>query len=498
MAAFGGSLLLVPFIGAEFMPHLDEGALWVRATTPYTISWEEASKLAPKIRRILMDFPQVTTVANELGRPDDGTDPTGFFNDEFYVGLKPYDDAAWRGPIRTKPQLIDAIQQKLSGFPGVIFNYTQPAEDAVDEAATGLKSGLAVKIFGADLETLEAKAEAVKRVIAGVAGVTDISIVRELGQPTVTIEPDREKIARYGLNVSDVNALIETGIGGTAATQVIQGERQFDLVVRMQEPFRDNVEAIRSLLIATPDGQHLPLGEFCTIRVGKGASFIYRESNERYIGVQFSVEDRDMASAVGEARDAVKRAIALPAGYRIDWGGEYRDYLAARTQMAFILPLTVVIILLILFALYGNLKFPLIIMFSVVVTQPVGGLLALKLTGTNFSVSSGLGFVALMGVAVQTSVILYSFINKLRLEGRDILTATHDAALLRLRPILMTALVACFGLLPAAMSTGIGSDSQKPFAIVVVGGLASRLLLSIFMAPVLYVLVAREDDVLKV
>ncbi len=499
LAAFGASLLLVPFIGAEFMPHLDEGALWIRATTPYTISWDEASKLSPKIRAVLRSFPQVTTVANELGRPDDGTDPTGFFNNEFYVGLRPYDDPAWRtGAIRTKPQLIAAIDEKLAVFPGVIFNHTQPAEDAVDEAETGLKSSLAVKIFGPDLATLEQKADAAKQVLARVPGIDHISIVRQLGQPSLVIQPDRGTLARYGLNVADLNTVIEAGIGGATVSQVIQGERQFDLVVRMQERFRENADAIRNLLVTTPDGQNLPLGQFCDIRVENGASFIYREGNQRYIGVQFSVEGRDLASAIGQARDEVARAVRLPAGYRFDWGGEYKDYLAARAQMTVIMPLTLVLILLILFALYGNLKFPLIIVFSVLVTAPVGGLVALKLTGTNFSVSSGLGFVALMGVAVQTSVILYSFVNKLRIDGRETVAAIHAAAMMRLRPIMMTALVACFGLLPAAMSTGIGSDSQKPFAIVVVGGLISRLVLSIFMAPALYALVARDDDVLKV
>ncbi len=292
--------------------------------------------------------------------------------------------------------------------------------------------------------------------------------------------------------------MIETAMGGKAASQVIQGERQFDLLVRMQEPYRKDADAIKNLLIATPAGQHLPLSQFADIKVNNGASFIYRESNSRFIGVQFSVRNRDLAGAVEEARREVDRQMKLPLGYTFDWGGEYKDYLAAKEQMKVIAPLTIVLILLILFALYGNLKFPLIILFSVLVTEPVGGLLALWYTGTNFSVSSGLGFVALMGVAVLTSVILYSFINKLRLEGKDIVTATYEASLLRLRPIMMTALVACIGLLPAAMSTGIGSDSQKPFAIVIVGGLLSRLLLSIFLAPVLYAIVARRDDVLKV
>jgi cobalt-zinc-cadmium resistance protein CzcA len=497
-AIFCGSLLLIPFIGGEFMPHLDEGALWVRATTPYTISFEEASRLSPQIRDILLSFPQVTTVANELGRPDDGTDPTGFFNNEFYVGLKPYSDKAWSGELRTKPKLIEAVQKKLAAFPGVIFNYTQPAEDAVDEAETGLKSALAVKIFGQNLATLEDKATQVRTILNKIPGITEITVVRELGQPSLTITPDRAKLARYGLNVSDVNTMVDTALGGESASKVIQGERQFDLVVRLQAPYRSDENAIKKLLIATPDGQYLPLSEFCEIKVENGASFIYRESNERYIGVQFSVEGRDLASAVGEARRKVDEAVKLPIDYRFDWGGEYKEYLASQEQMKVILPLTVLLILTILFILYGNFKFPLIIFFSVLITEPVGGLLALYVTHTNFSVSSMLGFVALMGVAVQTSVILYSFINKLRLEGMDILTATHEASLLRLRPIMMTALVACFGLLPAAMSTGIGSDSQKPFAIVIVAGLASRLLLSIFLSPVLYSLAARDGDTLQV
>src|SRR5471030_703280 len=496
LAIFGSSLLLIPLIGGEFMPHLDEGALWVRATTPYTISFEEASKLSPQIRNILLSFPQVTTVANELGRPDDGTDPTGFFNNEFYVGLKPYSDRSWKGG--TKPKLIEEVQKKLASFPGVIFNYTQPAEDAVDEAETGLKSALAVKIFGQDLATLEQKAFQTKNILSKIPGIAGITVVRELGQPSLTITPDRAKLARFGLNVSDVNTLVETAMGGTAATQVIQGERQFDLIVRMQEPYRSDENAIRNMLIATADGQYLPLSQFCDIRVENGASFIYRESNSSYIGVQFSVEGRDLASAVGEARRKVDADVKLPIGYKFDWGGEYKEYLASQEQMKVILPLTVLLILMILFFLYGNLKFPVIIFLSVLVTEPVGGLLALYLTRTNFSVSSMLGFVALMGVAVQTSVILYSFINKLRLEGRDIPTATLEASMLRLRPIMMTALVACFGLLPAAMSTGIGSDSQKPFAIVIVAGLASRLLLSIFLSPVLYALVARDGDTLQV
>ena len=495
---FGASLLLVPFIGGEFMPHLDEGALWIRATMPYTISFEESSKLPPQVRDLLLSYPQVTVVGSEHGRPDDGTDPTGFFNCEFYVGLKPYNDKAWSGKIHTKKELIADIDSKLKAYPGVIFNYTQPAEDAVDEALTGLKSSLAVKIFGPDLNVLERNAVLVKNTLEKVPGFTDLTVVRELGQPSLLISADRAKIARYGINVSDVEAVIDAAVGGQAATQVIQGEKLFDLVVRMQPQFRSSAAQIGDLLVGTPDGQQIPLRAIADITQGNGASFIYRENNSRYIGVQFSVEGRDLESAVHDGQAAVNKALHLPTGYWAAWGGEYSQLVEARKQLNVIGPLTVALIFLILFALYGNFKFPMSIAIGVIMTEPVGAFIALKLTHTPFSVSSILGLLALLGVSVETAVILVSYINKLRAEGRDIRTATYEAALLRLRPIMMTALVACLGLLPAALSTGIGSDTQKPFAIVIVAGLISRLCLAFFVDPVLYTMVAREGDVLQV
>ncbi|HKD83528.1 MAG TPA: CusA/CzcA family heavy metal efflux RND transporter [Terriglobales bacterium] len=496
---FGATLLLVPFIGGEFMPHLDEGALWVRATMPYTISFEEASKIAPQIRATLMSYSQVTVVASELGRPDDGTDPTGFFNCEFYVGLKPYKDKAWAaGDIHTKPELIKSINERLSSFPGIIFNYTQPAEDAVDEALTGLKSSLAVKIYGSDLNVLQDKAIQIKNTLAKVPGFTDLTVVRELGQPSLLIDVDRDKIARYGINVADVEAVISAAVGGQAATQVIQGEKLFDLVVRMQPQFRSSANEIGQLLVGTPDGKQIPLIELATIKQGNGASFIYRENNSRYIGVQYSIEGRDLERAVRDGQRAVNQSVTLPQGYWLDWGGEYSQFLEAKAQLMLIGPLALGIIFLILFALYGNFKFPVTIALGVILTEPVGALLALKLTGTPFSVSSVLGLLALLGVSVETAVILVSYINKLRQEGMDIPTATREASLLRLRPIMMTALVACLGLLPAALSTGIGSDTQKPFAIVIVAGLISRLFIGFFVNPVLYLMVARDGDVLQV
>jgi len=498
-AIFGATLLLVPFIGGEFMPHLDEGALWVRATMPYTISFEEASKIAPQIRQILMSYPQVTVVGSELGRPDDGTDPTGFFNCEFYVGLKPYKDQAWQtGRIRDKQQLIASIDSKLRTYPGIIFNYTQPAEDAVDEALTGLKSSLAVKVYGPDLQVLQKTALEIKKTLSQVPGFTELTVVRELGQPSLLVDVNREKIARYGINVGDVENVVQAAVGGQAATQVIQGEKLFDLVVRMQPQFRSNAQQIGNLLVGTPDGQQVPLSELANITQGNGASFIYRENNSRYIGIQYSIEGRDLARAVEEGQAAVKRSIILPEGYWMAWGGEYSQYVAAKEQLNVIGPLAVVLIFLILFALYGNFKFPVSIGLGVIMTEPVGALVALKLTHTPFSVSSVLGLLALLGVSVETAVILVSYINKLRLEGKDIRTATREAALLRLRPIMMTALVAGLGLLPAALSTGIGSDTQKPFAIVIVTGMVSRLLLGFFVDPTWYLTVAREGDVLQV
>ena len=495
---FGGTLLLVPSIGGEFMPHLDEGALWVRATMPYTISFDEASKVAPQIRQILMSYPQVTVVGSELGRPDDGTDPTGFFNCEFYVGLKPYKDRAWQGKIHTKEELTDSIRQRLETYPGIIFNYTQPAEDAVDEALTGLKSALAVKVYGSDLNVLQDKALQIKQVLSHVPGFTELTVVRELGQPSLIVDIDREKIARYGINVADVEAVVQAAVGGQAATQVIQGEKLFDLVVRMEPQFRSSAQQIGNLLVGDPSGHQIPLSALADIHQGNGASFIYRENNSRYIGVQYSIEGRDLAGAVADGQRAVAKVVSLPSGYRMDWGGEYSEYVAARSQLSVIGPLTVILIFLILFALYGNFKFPVSIALGVVMTEPVGALLALKLTGTPFSVSSVLGLLALMGVSVETAVILVSYINKLRLEGRGIREATYEASLLRLRPIMMTALVACLGLLPAALSHGIGSDTQRPFAIVVVAGLISRLFLGFFVNPVLYEQVAQEGDVLQV
>jgi len=490
------ALVMMRGIGAEFMPHLDEGSLWVRATMPYTISFDEASKISPQIRQILRSFPEVTTVGSELGRPDDGTDSTGFFNDEFFVGLKPY--SQWDDKYRSKQDLIAAIDKKLSVFPGIQFNYTQPAEDAVDEAETGLKSSLAVKVYGPDLHVLQAKGKAIKQAMEKVRGITDLTLVHELGQPNLSIKIDREKIARYGINVEDINKLIEAAVGGDVATEVAQGEKQFDLLVRLQPQYRDNPQQIGEIPVATPGGQQIPLKELADIGIANGASFIYRENGSRYIGVQFSVSGRDLAGAVNDAIAQVARDVKLPHGYRLEWGGEYKEYTASRAQMNLILPLTLLLIFGLLFVLYGNFKFPFITVAGVLLSAPFGAILAMWLTGTPFSVSSAIGFIVLFGVSVLTGVVYISCVNELRLGGMDIARAVHEAAVLRLRPITMTALVAALGLLPAAIASGVGTDSQRPFALVIVAGMLSRLLIGMFLMPALYALVARQGDRLQV
>jgi cobalt-zinc-cadmium resistance protein CzcA len=495
-ALLGLSLLLVPFMGAEFMPKLDEGALWVRATMPYTISFDEAAKISPQIRQVLRSFPVVTTVTSELARPDDGTDSTGFFNDEFFVGLKPYSE--WHGAYRDKQALIDAINAKLQKFPGIQFNYAQPAEDAVDEAETGLKSALAVKVYGPNLRTLQAKGKQIKAAMEKVPGITDVTLVHELGQPNLAIKIDRAKIARYGVNVDDINNLISAAVGGNVATEVVQGEKQFDLVVRLLPQYRHSPQQIGDIPVATPGGQEIPLKEFASIKVENGASFIYRENDSRYIGVQFAVQGRDLAGAVQDAMAKVAKQVKLPQGYRLDWGGEYKEYAASHHQLNVVLPLTLAVIFLLLFALYGNFKFPLITVLGVLLSAPIGGIVALWVTHTPFSVSSGIGFLALFGVSVQTAVVYISYVNELRLSGTSVAEAIREGAILRLRPIMMTALVAALGLLPAAIAVGVGTDTQKPFALVIVSGLFTRLAISIFLMPALYSLVAREGDSLKV
>src|ERR1700722_16509667 len=489
-----GSLATSGIVGSEFLPHLDEGALWVRGTLAPSTGQTEGVRVANLARETLAAFPEATIVTSQVGRPDDGTDTTGFFNTEYCVDLKPKEK--WR-PVfhQNKEELIAAMQRELDKIPGVIWNFSQPIADNMEEAVSGVKGELAVKIYGDDLRTLEDKADEVVKVMRTVQGVEDLGVFRLLGQPNLNVEVDRQQAARFQLNVADIQDAVQTAVGGNALTQVLQGEQRYDLVARYLEPYRDTREAITNIRLLSPSGERVSLAQLCKIQMRDGGSEIYREGNERYVAVKYSARGRDLGSTVEEAIAKVGKQVQLPRGYHIKWEGEYESEKRAAARLGIIVPLTVLIIFVILYTMFKSMKWASLIIVNVMMT-PLGGMAALLLTHTHFSVSSGIGFLALFGVSVQTGVIMLEYINQRRARGHSIEEAAVEGAVLRLRPIMVTSLVATLGFLPAALSHPIGSDSQRPFAIVIVGGLISGLLLSIFLLPTLYAWVAREGDVL--
>jgi cobalt-zinc-cadmium resistance protein CzcA len=479
-------------IGSEFLPHLDEGSLWVRGTLAPSTGPDEGVRLANQARILLCSFPEATDCTSQVGRPDDGTDTTGFFNTEYYVGLKPKEQ--WR-PVfhEDKERLIAAMQRELDKIPGVIWNFSQPIADNMEEAVSGVKGELAVKIYGDDLRILEGRADQIAGIMRDIRGIEDLGVLRVMGQPNLNFIVDRKQASRYQVNVADIQDAIQTAVGGNAVSQVLQGEQRYDLVVRYDAPYRDTKEAIQNIHLLSPSGARVSLDQLSTVEVRDGASEIYREANSRYIAIKYSVRGRDLGGAVEEAIKKVGEQVKLPRGYHIDWEGEYESQKRSQKRLAIVLPLTILGIFVILYAMFGSAKWAVLLLANVAMA-PIGGLLALLLTGTHFSVSSGVGFLALFGVSVQTGVIMLEYINQLRTRGHTVEEAAIDGAVLRLRPIMMTMLVATFGLLPAALSRGIGSDSQRPFAIVIVGGLVAALLLSIFLLPTLYVWIARDGD----
>jgi heavy metal efflux system protein len=479
-------------IGSEFLPHLDEGSLWVRGTLAPSTGPDEGIRLANQARIVLCSFPEATECTSQAGRPDDGTDTTGFFNTEYFVGLKPKEQ--WR-PVfhENKEELIAAISRELEGIPGVIWNFSQPISDNMEEAVSGVKGELAVKIYGDDLAVLEGTADQIVGIMRDIRGIEDLGVLRVMGQPNLNFIVDRKQAARYQISVADIQDAIQTAVGGNAVTQVLQGEQRYDLVVRYDAPYRDTKEAIENIRLLSPSGARVSLAQLSAVEVRDGASEIYREANSRYIAIKYSVRGRDLGGAVEEAIKKVGAQVNLPRGYHIDWEGEYENQKRSQKRLTIVLPLTLLGIFLILYMMFGSPKWAALILGNVAMA-PIGGLVALLLTGTHFSVSSGVGFLALFGVSVQTGVIMLEYINQLRARGHATEEAAVDGAVLRLRPIMMTMLVATLGLLPAALSRGIGSDSQRPFAIVIVGGLLAALLLSIFLLPTLYVWVARDGD----
>ena len=445
-------------------------------------------------RIVLCSFPEVPQCTSQVGRPDDGTDTTGFFNTEYFVDLKPKEQ--WR-PVfhQDKDALIAAMQRELDKIPGVVWGFSQPIEDNMEEAVSGVKGELATKVFGDDLHVLEDKADEIVAVMRQIQGIEDLGVLRVLGQPNLNVTVKRDAAARYQINVADVQDAIQTAVGGNALTQVLQGEARYDLVLRYLPQYRSTKEAIESIRLLSPTGERVSLAQLCNIRVADGGSEIYREGNQRYIAIKYSVRGRDLGSTVEEAIRKIDEQVKLPKGYYLKWEGEYASQKRANARLLIVLPVTIFIIFVILYTMFKSFKWSLLIMANVAIA-PIGGILALLLTGTNFSVSSGVGFLALFGVSVQTGVIMLEYINQLRARRYTIEDAAVEGAVLRLRPIMMTMLVATLGLLPAAMSHAIGSDSQRPFAIVIVGGLMAALIMSIFLLPTLYVWIAGERDVL--
>ena len=494
MVGVGNYLAFSGAIGSEFLPHLDEGALWVRGTLAPSTGPDEGIRVANQARIILCSFPEVPQCTSQVGRPDDGTDTTGFFNTEFFVDLKQKEN--WR-PVfhENKDELIAAMQRELDKIPGVTWGFSQPIEDNMEEAVSGVKGALATKIYGDDLKVLEAKSDEVANVMRGIRGIEDLGVFRVLGQPNLNVTVDRAACARYQINVSDVQDAIQTAVGGNALTQVLKGEARYDLTLRYLPQYRSTEDAIENIRLLSPTGERVSLAQLCKISVTDGASEVYREGNRRYVAIKYSVRGRDLGSTVEEAIKKVDEQVKLPTGYSLKWEGEYASQKRANARLLIVLPITILIIFILLYTMFKSFKWALLIMVNVAIA-PIGGLLALWFTGTNFSVSSGVGFLALFGVSVQTGVIMLEYINQLRARRFTVEDAAVEGAVLRLRPIMMTMLVATLGLLPAALSHAIGSDSQRPFAIVIVGGLIAALIMSVFLLPTLYVWVARERDVL--
>jgi cobalt-zinc-cadmium resistance protein CzcA len=485
-------LALGGLIGSEFLPHLDEGALWVRGTLAPSTGPTEGIRVMNQARVVLCSFPEVPQCWSQVGRPDDGTDTTGFFNTEYFVDLKPKEK--WRPVFQeNKDELISAMQRELDKIPGVLWNFSQPISDNMEEAVSGVKGELAVKIYGDDLRLLEDTADKIVAIMKRIKGIEDLGVFRVLGQPNLDVQVDRLQAARYQINVTDVQDAIQTAVGGNALTQVLKGEARYDLVLRYLPQYRSTQEAIENIRLLAPTGERVSLAQLCRIKEIDGGSEIYREANQRYIAIKYSVRGRDLGGAVEESIKDVTEKVQLPRGYHIDWAGEYESQKRAEARLAVIVPLTVLIIFGILYGMFRSFKWAMLLLANVAMA-PIGGLLALLFTGTHFSVSSGVGFLALFGVSVQTGVIMLEYINQLRARGHAIEDSAVDGAVLRLRPIMMTMLVATLGLLPAALSRGIGSDSQRPFAIVIVGGLVGAMLLSIFLLPTLYVWVAGDRD----
>src|SRR6266404_3157564 len=479
----GGVLSLFPLLGGQFLPKLEEGNIWAHATMPLTISLEHGAKLCNEMRSVFKSFPEVATVVSQLGRPDDGTETTGFFNIEFSVDLKP--DSKWPAGM-TKPKLIKQIDDKLTAkFPGVSFSYSQNIEDNIDEAISGVKAGEnAIKVFGPDLATDERIANDIKESLGGVRGVVDAVVLRSLGQPNLQITPDRAACARYGINIGDVGAVVQAAIGGQSVTQVLDGDRRFDLVVRWKPEYRQSLDAVRQIRVHIPAGGQVPLDQVAKVETAEVASFIYRDSLQRFVPIRFSIRNRDLQSTVEEAKGLVAKDVHLPEGMQLEWSGEYGELQAANRRFMIVVPFALLLIAGVLYGATQSLIDTFIIMAQIPVAC-LGGILALIITGTPFSVSAGVGFISIFGIAVMDGILLSFYIRQLWEQGHPFVESIITGSDRRLRATMMTDLVDAFGLLPAALSTRIGAQTQQPLAIVVIGGALAIMILTRVLQPVL-------------
>ncbi len=493
------SLLIGGTLGTEFLPQLNEGSIYVRASMPQSVAFSQANEMSSQMRKIFEKYPEVKGVISQNGRPNDGTDPTGFFNVEFFVDL--YQKDEWERGL-TKDEIVHEMQDELADkFPGVVLGFSQPISDNVQEAVSGVKGEMAIKIFGDDLHRLERIADTVRNIMMTVEGVQDLGIFKSLGQPELRVELDRDKMARYGANVNEANNIIEMAIGGKKVSTFYEGERRFDIRVRYSSEFRRGEKEIGKLLVPTSDGTKIPMREIATIKVQNGAAFVYREGNLRFIPIKFSVRGRDLGSTIAEAQKKVGEQVKLGKGYSMSWNGEFENQVRATSQLKVVVPISILLIFMWLYFMFNSIKDATIVLLNVPFAL-IGGILGLFFTGINFSISAGVGFIALFGVCVQNGVILVAVFNKYVQMGVPLVQAITQGALSRVRPVVMTALMAGLGLMPAALSTGIGSETQKPLAVVVICGLVSATILTLITLPAIYYLwyknsplkVANEED----
>jgi cobalt-zinc-cadmium resistance protein CzcA len=497
---FAGTLVVVglfffKFLGTEFLPELDEGAIYIRATCPLSVSLDDSRDIANKMRTLIRQFPEVKQVMSQTGRPNDGTDATGFYNIEFHVDI--YPKKQWKSGL-SKEQLVDEMQQKLAVFPGIDLNFSQPIMDNVEEAVSGVKGSLVVKIYGDTLSYTEQKANEVYAVMKDIKGVEDLGVIRNIGQPELRIDLDQNKMALYGVTTADANAIIEMAIGGKAISQIYEGERKFQLRLRYKEGYRDNAEAISNLMVPTIRGSQIPIKSIAAIQRLTGPSIIFRDDNRRYSAVKFSVRGRDMGSTIAEAQNKVDKVVHLDKGYEMQWAGDFENQQRATKRLGQVVPISLLLIFLILFIMFGNVKDAGMVLLNVPFAI-IGGIAALLLTGTNFSISAGIGFIALFGICIQNGVILITVfknnlqkIKKSEFTHHSLETAIIEGVKTRVRPVVMTALMAAIGLMPAALSHGIGSETSKPLAIVVIGGLITATVLTLLVFPLFFYLGYRK------